>query len=93
MAYEDAPDIPENVGPIDDQTEPETDKIVLDLTDPVIAKAFENCDVGETLTLESKDEGEVVLAKNYDGGEEADEADMPEPKSAVDRLMAAKMKG
>jgi len=100
MAYEDGPEIAAPTGPIDGDEMPETDKIVLDLNDPKIAKAFENCEPGETLTLESKDDGEVILSKDYDEDEEgsdaadeSDEADMAEPKSAVDRLMAQKMKG
>lgn len=63
---------------------------------PDITEAFAKCEPGETLTLVSKGDGQVVLHKEMPE-EASNEGDVAapdagaEPKSAVGRLMARKM--
>ena len=67
--------------------------ITLDMTNPDIADAFSSCQPGETLTVESKDDTSIVLAKGagYEDDETEEEPTPAAPKSGVERLMAKKM--
>jgi hypothetical protein len=85
---------PDNPG--ESASAPGSYEVKLDMTNPDVAEAFANCEVGEQLTVKSKDDAEIVLAKesepeaNNEGDEPAPDA-VAEPTSAVGRLMAKKM--
>jgi hypothetical protein len=89
-AMQDNPETETDAAPADGSYD-----VKLDMTNPDISDAFANCEVGEQLTVKSKDENEIVLSKEPEpeAGNEGEEPapSATEPKSAVGILLAKKM--
>lgn len=76
-------------------------KITIPLDQPEMADMFKDCEPGETLTVESKDDKTIVLTKEGYGGGEQDKAGAPadpdaggeaDENPAVAAVIAGKMK-
>lgn len=61
--------------------------ITLDLSDDQVASQFADCEVGETLTVKSKDENTIVLSKEGYGDEESGETTADDESAESDGEM------